>query len=120
MKLIMRNEPNFQKSQLFITLIKAKDYNEKMKLDTWSKRTQTNPIQSQFLIAVRVAKPNQTQSKPKSRLSAIACLSSVALAKEEATAEAWSRDLLKQPPALPDSINKRRETIDQRLSSVLC
>jgi hypothetical protein len=36
----MRNEPNFQKSQMFITLIPTTNYSEKYKLDTWSKRTQ--------------------------------------------------------------------------------
>jgi len=39
----MRNEPNFSKSQMFITLIKTTNYNKKWTLDTWSKRTQTNP-----------------------------------------------------------------------------
>jgi len=42
----MRNEPNFSKSQMFITLIKTTNYNKKWTLDTWSKRTQTNPILS--------------------------------------------------------------------------
>jgi len=41
---IMRNEPNFSKSQMFITLIKTTNYNKKWTMDTWSKRTQTNPI----------------------------------------------------------------------------
>jgi hypothetical protein len=40
----MRNKANFQKSQMFITVISAMSYNEKLTLDTWSKRTQTNPI----------------------------------------------------------------------------
>ena len=40
----MRNEPNFQKSQMIVTLAITIDYNEKSELDTWSKRTQTNPI----------------------------------------------------------------------------
>jgi hypothetical protein len=40
----MRNKPNFQKSQIFITAISTMDYSEKMKLDTWSKQTQTKPI----------------------------------------------------------------------------
>jgi hypothetical protein len=40
----MQNEPNFKKSQMFITTISTTSYNEKLKLDTWSKRTQTNPI----------------------------------------------------------------------------
>ena len=40
----MRNEPNFQKSQMVVTLVKTMSYNEKCKMDTWSKRTQTNPI----------------------------------------------------------------------------
>jgi hypothetical protein len=40
----MPNKANFQKSQMFITLIEIMNYNEKMKLDTWSKQTQTNPI----------------------------------------------------------------------------
>jgi hypothetical protein len=46
MILIMRNKPNFQKSQIFITLISTTNYNEKFNLDTWSKRTQTKPILS--------------------------------------------------------------------------
>ena len=29
---------------MFITVISTMNYNEKMKLDTWSKRTQTKPI----------------------------------------------------------------------------
>jgi hypothetical protein len=40
----MRNEPNFSKSQMFITAISTRIYNEKFKMDTWSKRTQTKPI----------------------------------------------------------------------------
>jgi hypothetical protein len=40
----MRNEPNFQKSQMLVTAISTMNYSEKMKLDTWSKRTQTKPI----------------------------------------------------------------------------
>jgi ribonuclease HII len=44
MKLIMQNKANFQKSQMFITLISTTNYNEKCTLDTWSKRTQTKPI----------------------------------------------------------------------------
>jgi hypothetical protein len=40
----MRNEPNFQKSQMFITAVSTTNYNGKCKLDTWSKRTQTKPI----------------------------------------------------------------------------
>ena len=46
---IMRNEPNFSKSQMFITLIKTTNYNKNWTMDTWSKRTQTKPIQSQIL-----------------------------------------------------------------------
>jgi hypothetical protein len=42
----MRNEPNFSKSQIFVTLIKTTNYSKKCKLDTWSKRTQTKPILS--------------------------------------------------------------------------
>jgi len=40
----MQNEPNFPKSQMFITLISTMNYNEKLTMDTWSKRTQTKPI----------------------------------------------------------------------------
>jgi hypothetical protein len=40
----MQNEPNFSKSQMFITLTVIMNCNEKCKLDTWSKRTQSNPI----------------------------------------------------------------------------
>src|SRR4030043_385816 len=50
----MQNEPNFQKSQMFITLMKTRNYSEKMKLDTWSKRTQTNPILP-VLVADKIA-----------------------------------------------------------------
>ncbi len=42
----MQNEPNFQKSQMFITVILTTNYSEKSTLDTWSKRTQTKPILS--------------------------------------------------------------------------
>jgi hypothetical protein len=44
----MQNEPNFQKSQMFITLISTTNYNEKSKMDTWSKQTQTKPICSEL------------------------------------------------------------------------
>jgi len=40
----MQNKANFQKSQMFITPISTMNYNEKWILDTWSKRTQSNPI----------------------------------------------------------------------------
>ena len=47
-ELIMRNEANFPKSQMFITLIRTTNYNKKWTMDTWSKRTQTNPIYSEL------------------------------------------------------------------------
>jgi hypothetical protein len=40
----MRNKANFQKSQMFVTSVLTMDYNEKCKLDTWLKQTQTKPI----------------------------------------------------------------------------
>ena len=40
----MQNKANFRKSQMFITVVLITNYNEKTKLDTWSKRTQTKPI----------------------------------------------------------------------------
>jgi hypothetical protein len=40
----MQNKANFQKSQMFITIVSTTNYNEKLKMDTWSKRTQTKPI----------------------------------------------------------------------------
>jgi hypothetical protein len=40
----MSNKANFQKSQMFITTTIITNCNEKTKLDTWSKRTQTKPI----------------------------------------------------------------------------
>jgi hypothetical protein len=45
----MTNEPNFQKSQIFITLISTTNYSEKSKMDTWSKQTQTKPILSAYV-----------------------------------------------------------------------
>jgi hypothetical protein len=41
---IMQNEPNFRNGEMFLTPVTSTAYNEKCKLDTWSKRTQTNPI----------------------------------------------------------------------------
>jgi hypothetical protein len=52
----MQNEPNFSKSQMFITLVLTIGYNEKSKLDTWSKRTQTKPILSAY-VADKIALP---------------------------------------------------------------
>jgi hypothetical protein len=45
----MQNEPNFSKSQMFVTVISTRNYNAKYKLDTWSKRTQTNPTCSELV-----------------------------------------------------------------------
>jgi len=39
----MQNEPNFQKSQVAIIAVSTMSYNEKCKLDIWSKRTQFKP-----------------------------------------------------------------------------
>jgi hypothetical protein len=70
------------------------NYSEKIKMDTWSKRTQTKPILPAYVagkIALsEVEGPVTTNS---SRLSAIAL----------ATAEAQSRDLSKQ--LLPHPLN---------------
>jgi hypothetical protein len=49
----MRNKPNFQKSQMFITVVSTRNYNEKLMMDTWSKQTQTKPI-SKGILAMRV------------------------------------------------------------------
>jgi hypothetical protein len=54
----MQNEPNFSKSQMLITLAATKNCNEKVELDTWSKRTQTKPIKPNFY-------PKQSQNEPK-------------------------------------------------------
>jgi hypothetical protein len=40
----MQNKPNFQKSQMFITASLTINYSGKVKLDTWSKQTQSKPI----------------------------------------------------------------------------
>jgi len=45
----MQNKANFQKSQMFITVVSTTNYNKKMTLDTWSKRTQTKPIYSELV-----------------------------------------------------------------------
>ncbi len=45
----MQNKPNLQKSQMFITAVKTTNYSEKLKMDTWSKRTQTNPTCSELV-----------------------------------------------------------------------
>jgi hypothetical protein len=76
-ELIMQNEPNFSKSQIFITLIITTNYNKKWTLDTWSKQTQTKPISQMPKIVVTAVytmtnnyeqrttnHPKQTQTKP--------------------------------------------------------
>jgi hypothetical protein len=40
----MQNKANLGQSQIFITAVSTRIYNEKSKLDTWSKQTQTKPI----------------------------------------------------------------------------
>ena len=45
---IMQNEPNLRQSQIFITPITIRNYNEKCTMDSWSKRTQNKPNQTQF------------------------------------------------------------------------
>jgi hypothetical protein len=40
----MPNKANLGQSQIFITATSTINYNEKSKLDTWSKQTQTKPI----------------------------------------------------------------------------
>jgi hypothetical protein len=42
---------------MFITLIEIMNYNEKMKLDTWSKQTQSNPIYSELIEPILPATP---------------------------------------------------------------
>jgi hypothetical protein len=39
----MQNKANFSKSQMFTTLLKTTNYNEKAAMDTWSKQTQSKP-----------------------------------------------------------------------------
>jgi hypothetical protein len=69
---------------MFITLIKAKDYNKKMKLDTWSKRTQTNPIYIVFIRIHSWLNSKQSQNKPNQTQPALSDLSAEASAKAEA------------------------------------
>jgi hypothetical protein len=82
-------------------------YNNNLGLLTMEKQSQTNPIHSAFIRVNSWLNSKQTQSKPTClaeasakadlfRLPAIACLFSIALAKEKATAEAQSRNLSKQ------------------------
>jgi hypothetical protein len=40
----MRNKANFKKSQMVVTSVLTRNYNENPTLDTWSKQTQTKPI----------------------------------------------------------------------------
>jgi hypothetical protein len=47
--MIMQNKANFQKSQMLITTVSTGSYNEKSKLDTWSKQTQSKPIYSELV-----------------------------------------------------------------------
>jgi len=62
----MQNEPNFSKSQMFITLIKTTNYNKKQQKDTWPKRTQTNPILPAYggFIRLRQAGGSNALDKP--------------------------------------------------------
>jgi len=47
----MQNEPNFTNAKISITVVSTMNYNEKCTMDTWSERTQTNPILSTEALA---------------------------------------------------------------------
>jgi hypothetical protein len=49
----MRNKANFKKSQMFTTLLKTMDYNEKLIMDSWSKQTQTKPTCGELVEPIR-------------------------------------------------------------------
>jgi len=70
--LFMQNKPNLLDAQMKISSVLTKDYENKPRLRTLGKQTQSNPILSAIL-------------------SGVACLSSVALAKEEAKTEALAK-----------------------------
>jgi len=59
----MRNEPNFQKVKRVVTQVLTRNYNEKLTMDSWSKRTQTNPI----LSAEALAKADKPASMSEAR-----------------------------------------------------
>jgi 16S rRNA (uracil1498-N3)-methyltransferase len=67
----MSNKPNFPKSQMFVTQVLTMNYNEKLKMDTWSKQTQmplgmacaTKPILGVAPAARHAAHLNQDSSK---------------------------------------------------------
>jgi hypothetical protein len=67
MKLIMQNKPNFQKSQMFITVISTMNYSEKCKLDTWSKQTQTKPILPAIVGKIALSAPVVSIVEPSRR-----------------------------------------------------
>jgi fermentation-respiration switch protein FrsA (DUF1100 family) len=63
----MPNKANLGQSQIFITSVKTMNYNENLKLDTWSKRTQTKPISKGIVSGGKVKKGKILPFKPKSR-----------------------------------------------------
>jgi hypothetical protein len=60
---ICQTNPISETSKIHITSVTAMTTNKKQQTMNYLKQTQTNPIQSQFLLAVRGAKPKQSQFK---------------------------------------------------------
>ncbi len=63
----MQNKPNFRKARMNLNFYLTKDYENKPRLRTPPKQTQSNPIpqrDTQYAIRDTRYKPNQTQSCP--------------------------------------------------------
>jgi hypothetical protein len=62
----MRNKANFSKSQMFVTQVLTSNCNEKLKLDTWLKQTQTKPILGSAVLCLRQVYPQNAMAGPPS------------------------------------------------------
>jgi hypothetical protein len=97
----MQNEANFQKSQVVVTQVLTTNYNEKCKMDTWSKRTQTKPILPAPMagkIALSLVEGPVQDRTILSRLSAIALATAEAQPTMSVVEPSKSLLILSYPP----------------------
>jgi hypothetical protein len=64
MNKLCQTKPISKMPKMIVSAVMTMTTNKKLRTTNYLKQTQTNPIQSQNLLAVRGAKPNQTQTKP--------------------------------------------------------
>jgi hypothetical protein len=61
---LYQTKPIFRKKEMNLNNYMTSNYSNNSGLSTMQKQSQTNPKQSQNLLAIRSAKPNQSQTNP--------------------------------------------------------